>query len=284
MVMKIDLTAFSALGNTPHAAQRQPGAVAVTIEGANPSAAIVYGGCVRSGNADLITIAETAPPELQQHVDTRTWAAIREDVTAGLIPLSKLKATFKRAQGISMIFFLLVAVGFIVGETQVHTPEANCLLVLVNVLLLLPMFSYLYLMAKFLHDFEPAFKAVVDGLNAKHSPRLAFAMGWDIRFGRKGRRTRLWHLDVMVGGSQGVPQAAVAQFAVPVDTTGDGIANAVMFDTTGDGKLDRVVPMAAAQAAPPPMVVAAAPVIVNAVPVVVTATPVPSADRGEKMD
>ena len=111
-------------------------------------------------------------------------------------------------------------------------------------------FFSMYLMAKFLHDTALAMTAIVETLNAKFAP-LAFHAGWTIRYGAKGRRSKLWHIDVVV------PAPTAAAIAMPIPT------NAMMVDTTGDGRPDQVVQMAPAQ---PPMVIAA-PIVVEAIPV-----------------
>ena len=117
---------------------------------------------------------------------------------------------------------------------------------------------------------RPSAQAIVASLNAKFSP-LTFYVGWDIRYGAKGRRTRLWHIDVVVPGAgmrAGLTGTAVA---MPCTTAGAmtmpmATAATMMVDTTGDGRPDQVVQVAPAAPVQPTMVMAT-PVVVQAIPV-----------------
>lgn len=134
-------------------------------------------------------------------------------------------------------------------------------------------------------DISPSAQAIVASLNAKFSPSLAFHVGWDIRYGAKGRRTRRWHIDVVVPGATNataipMQMATAGAVAMPMATAG-AVAMAtpmapasMMVDTTGDGQPDTVVQVAPAAPVQPTVVMAT----VMATPVVVQAAPM-GADR-----
>ena len=52
------------------------------------------------------------------------------------------------------------------------------------------------------------------------------------------------------GGAPGEGDAPPAVAPLRIDTTGDGLANAVAYDTTGDGRFDTIGVMPGARAAP----------------------------------